>query len=162
LNESILKYLIFSPGIARAAGIIGLGLLAVVIWLISRRYSAEERMAVLPLGHGGTIGELVFILNLTGTLIFLGRAWVAAYVWLIIPSAWLVTILLARRIKLPWVGGICAGIALVTAKVYGFPILNSLNLWGGIILTICLATGLLTKKILPQPASSQQENHDSP
>jgi hypothetical protein len=162
LNESILKYLIFSPGIARAAGITGLGLLAVVIWLISRRYSAEERMAVLPLGNGGTIGELVFILNLTGTLIFLGRAWVAAYVWLIIPSAWLVTILLARRIKLPWVGGICVGIALVTAKVYGFPILNSLNLWGGIILTICLATGLLTKKFQALQALHDPESTSKP
>lgn len=42
---------------------------------------------------------------------------------------WLI-ILLTRRIKLPWLGGIGAGIALVMAKVYGFPILDSLNLWG--------------------------------
>jgi hypothetical protein len=109
------------------------------------------------LGNDGTIGELVFILNLTGTLIFLGRAWVAAYVWLIIPSAWLVIILLTRRIKLPWLGGIGAGIALVMAKVYGFPILDSLNMWGGIILTTCLGAGLLTKKFLPPPRLPDSE-----
>ena len=149
MNQSILKYLSFSPGISRVAGIGGLGLLAIVVWLISLRYSAEERKSVLPLGNSGMIGELVFILNLSGTLIFLGIAWVAAYVWLIIPSAWLVIILLTRRIKLPWLGGIGAGIALVMAKVYGFPILDSLNLWGGIFLTTCLATGLLTKKFQP-------------
>lgn len=149
LRQSILKYLAFSPGISRVAGIVGLGLLAFVVWLISRRYSAEERKSVLPLGNSGMISELVFILNLSGTLIFLGKAWVAAYVWLIIPSAWLVILLLTRRIKLPWLVGIGAGIALVMAKVYGFPILDSLNLWGGIILTTCLATGLLTKKFQP-------------
>jgi hypothetical protein len=148
LNQSITKYLSFSPGIARAAGIAGLILLAVVGWLISRKYPAEERNVSLPLGKDGTIGELVFILNLTGTLIFLGKSWVAAYVWLIIPSAWLVVIVLTRRLKLPWAAAIGAGIALVMAKVYGFPILNSLNLWGGMILTICLASGLLSKKFL--------------
>jgi hypothetical protein len=157
LNQSILKYLTFSPGIAQAAGITGLGLLAFVIWLISRRYSAEERKSVLPLGNSGSISELVFILNLAGILIFLGRAWVAAYVWLIIPSAWLVIILLTRRIKLPWLGGIGAGIALVMAKVYGFPILDSLNMWGGIILTTCLGAGLLTKKFLPPPRLPDSE-----
>jgi hypothetical protein len=148
LNESITKYLSFTPGIARAAGIAGMILLAAVVWLISRKYPAEERNAILPLGKGGTAGELVFILNLAGTLIFLGKAWVATYVWLIIPSAWLVVIVLTRRVKLPWAAGIGAGIALVMAKVYGFPILNSLNLWGGIILTVCLASGLLSKKFL--------------
>jgi hypothetical protein len=148
LSESITKYLSFSPGIARAAGIAGLILLSAVVWLISRKYTAEERNVTLPLGKGGTVGELVFILNLAGTLIFLGTAWVATYVWLIIPSAWLVVIVLTRRVKLPWAAGIGAGIALVTAKVYGFPILDSLNLWGGIILTICLASGLLSKKFL--------------
>jgi hypothetical protein len=149
LNESISKYLSFSPGISRAAGIAGLILLAAVVGLISRKYTAEERNVRLPLGKDGTIGELVFILNLAGTLIFPGRAWVSTYVWLIIPSAWLVVIMLTGRLKLPWAAGIGAGIALVSAKVYGFPILDSLNLWGGIILTICLASGLLSKRILP-------------
>ncbi len=154
LNQSILKYLSFSPGISRAAGIGGLGLLAIVVWLISRRYSAEERESVLPLGKSGTISELVFILNLAGILMLLGRAWVAAYVWLIIPCAWLVIILLTRRIKSPWPGIIGAGIALVMAKVYGFPILDSLNLWGGIILTTTLAVGLLRKDFFsPAPSS---------
>lgn len=153
LNQSILKYLSFAPGISRAAGIVGLGLLAFVVWLISRRYSAEEREPALPLGNNGMIGELVFILNLSGILMLLGRAWVAAYVWMILPCAWLVIILLTRRIKSPWLGVIGTGIALAMAKVYGFPVLDSLNLWGGIILTTSLTAGLLRKSFVSQVPS---------
>ena len=149
LNQSLLKYLSSYPALSRVAGIGGLGLLALVIWFISRRYKADERMPAFPLGTGGIISELVFILNLSGVLIFLGRAWVAAYVWLILPSAWLVIIILSRRIRLAWVLALGAGIGLVLAKVYGFPLLDSLNTWGAFILTACLAVGLLTKKILP-------------
>jgi hypothetical protein len=157
LSQSITKYLSFSPNLSRATGIAGLGLLAILVWLISRRYSAEEHKPALPLGNSGSISELVFILNLSGTLVFLGKAWVAAYVWLIIPSAWLAIILLTRQVKLPWLVGFGAGIALILAKVYGFPILESMNLWGGLIITACLATGLLTKKFQPPHHLSDSE-----
>ena len=149
LNESITKYFSSSPTLSRVVSLAGLGVLAGVVWLISRRYSADERSAVVPLGKVGVAGEMVFMLNLSGVLIFLGKAWVATYVWLIIPSAWLAVIVLSRRMKPAWSIGIGAGIILVSAKVYGFPFLDSLNLWGGIILSIYLAGGLLAKKIQP-------------
>jgi hypothetical protein len=128
--------------------VIGLGILALLVWIISRRFTAEDRQALLPLGNRAIASELVFILNLAGMLIFLGKAWVAAYVWLILPSAWLVIIMLGRRISLPLMVGISIGITLVLAKVYGFPLLDSLNTWGGVLLTTCLTIGMLKRCLL--------------
>jgi hypothetical protein len=91
----------------------------------------------------------VFILNLTGILIFLGKAWTATYVWLILPSSWLVIVLLARRTRGALLGFVAAGVLLAMSKVYGFPVLNSMNLWGGLILTASLITGLMTGKLFP-------------
>jgi hypothetical protein len=157
LNQSIPKYLTFSPWLARGVGLAGLGVLAGLIWAIGRRSPATQRAAVLPLGGGGFLGEVVFILNLTGILIFLGKAWTATYVWLILPSAWLLVGLLARRARPAIVGVAAAGVALAMSKVYGFPILNSMNLWGGLLLTLLLIVGLMTGKLLPGgPTQSRQ------
>jgi hypothetical protein len=148
LNQSLMKYLSSYPEISRVVTVIGLGILALLVWIISRRFAAEDRQALLPLGNRAIASELVFILNLAGMLIFLGKAWVAAYVWLILPSAWLVIIMLGRRISLPLMVGISIGITLVLAKVYGFPLLDSLNAWGGVLLTTCLTIGLLKRSLL--------------
>jgi hypothetical protein len=61
-----------------------------------------------------------------------------AYVWTILPSAFLLTYFLGERSK-PWYL-IILGVAvfLMTAKVYGFMVLDSLNLIGNLVLLICL------------------------
>jgi hypothetical protein len=151
LNQSIPKYLTFSPWLARGVSVGGLGVLAGLIWAIGRRIPAGQRRPVLPLGGDGFPGEAVFILNLAGILIFLGKAWTAAYVWLILPSAWLLVGLSARRARAAVVAVAAAGVLLAMSKVYGFPFLNSMNLWGGLLLTVSLTVGLLTGKLVPPP-----------
>jgi len=151
LNQSIPKYLTFSPWLARIASLGGLAMLAGLVWAIGRQSKGEEREPALLLAGDRFLGEVVFILNLAGILIFLGKAWTAAYVWLILPSAWLVVGLAARRARPAFLGIVAAGVALSMARVYGFPILNSMNLWGSLILTVSLTVGLMTGKLLPQP-----------
>lgn len=152
LNQSITKYLAFSPGLARLAGLVGMALLAGAIWAIGRRYEAGQRKPAPALGAAGFLGEAVFILNLAGGLVFLAKAWTATYVWLILPSAWLLTGLAARRASPAALAIAGAGVALTMAKIYGFPVLDSLNLWGGLTLTVFLAAGLLTKRLFPPPS----------
>jgi hypothetical protein len=149
LNQSVPKYLTFSPWLARLVSLAGLAALAGSIWAIGRRSGSADRRPVLPLGAAGFLGEAVFILNLAGTLVFLGKAWTATYVWLILPSAWLLTGLLARRARPGYLGTAALGVGLSMSKVYGFPILNSLNLWGGLVLTAFLIVGLLKGGLLP-------------
>jgi hypothetical protein len=153
LNQSLLKYLSSYPDLSRVVELCGLGMLAVTVWIIGRRFSNDERQSAIPLGKTGITSEMVFILNLTGILIFLGKAWVATYVWLILPSAWLVLILLDHKVKPLLVAGFGTGIVLVLAKVYGFPLLDSLNTWGGVILSVCLVTSLLKRWFLPSRLS---------
>ena len=153
LNQSLLKYLSADPNLSRVVELCGLGLLGGTVWIISRRFSKDERQPAIPLGKTGITSELVFILNLTGLLIFLGKAWVATYVWLILPSAWLVLILLDRKVEPILVAGFGIGIVLVLAKVYGFPVLDSLNTWGGLILSVCLVISLLKRWFLPSRLS---------
>ena len=58
--------------------------------------------------------------------------------------------LLARRAGAVMLGVVSAGVVLAMSKVYGFPILNSMNLWGGLVLTVSLIVGLMTGRLSPQ------------
>jgi len=143
LNQSLLRYLSAWPWVARLVSFGGLGLLAVLIWLVSRRHPPSERQAALPLGEKHFTAEAAFMLNLSAILIFVGKAWPATYVWLILPTAWLIAGLIARPARLgAWVTVLLAGF-LVLAKNYGYPVLESLNLWGNLLLSAWLSFGLL-------------------
>ena len=143
LNQSLLRYLSFSPWIARLVSFGGLALLAVLIWLVSRRYTPAERLPALPLGENHFTAETAFLLNLTAILIFVGKAWPATYVWLILPAAWLMAGLIDRPTRLGAWGAIVLAGFLVLAKNYGYPVLESLNLWGNLLLSTWLSLGLL-------------------
>jgi hypothetical protein len=151
LNQSLLRYLAFSPSVARLASIGGLSLLAVLIWLLSRRYPPAVRRSLLPLGGEGLTSQMVFILNLAGILIFVGKAWPAAYVWLILPTTWLLAGLIGRPTKPAYLVTVSLAAFLVSAKNYGFPIVESLNLWGNLLLVVCLAFGALKPDAIASP-----------
>jgi len=151
LNQSLLRYMSFSPLVARLASIGGLGLLAVLIWVLSRRYPPAVRRSILPLGGEGFPSQMVFILNLTGILSFIGKVWPATYVWLILPSAWLVTALIDRPARPGYLSVVVLAVFLVGSKNYGFPILESLNLWGNLLLSGCLIFGMMKPDRLVAP-----------
>jgi hypothetical protein len=151
LNQSLLTYLSYSPILARIVSLTGLGAFAVLAWVIGRRIKlAGCKAAALPLGEKDFPGEMLFILNLAWILIFIGKAWPATYVWLILPSAWLLTSLVHQPASPGYLAAIALGVILVMSKNYGFPVLSTINLWGNLILTASLTFGLLTKKLLPR------------
>ncbi len=157
LNQSLLRYLSFSPGFARLISFGGLACLAVLMAVIGKRYSPAERQPARVLGGDNFPSELAFILNLGWTLIFVGKAWPATYVWLILPSAWLVTGLLAHRAKPAVLAVVILAVFLVTAKNYGYPFLESLNLCGNLLLSGCLLAGLLRKgSLIPLPGAPSE------
>ncbi len=162
LSQSLVSYFSYSPFLTRLISICGLGALAVLAWLLGNSFSPVERRPILPLASDHFRSEVVFILCLAWVLIFHSGAWPYTYVWLILPSAWLLVGLIRQRVKPAYLAVVGLGILLIMAKDYGIPGLNKLNLWGNILLTTTLSIGLFKKNILPQAASSQQENHDSP
>jgi len=85
-------------------------------------------------------------MNLLVVLLFAGKAWSMAYVWTILPSALLLTYLLHTRSKTWYLVVVSIAIFLLTSKVYGFPVLESLNLFGNLILSTCLAALLLNRE----------------
>jgi hypothetical protein len=65
-----------------------------------------------------------------------------AYVWMIFPAALIVTRLVNYRPKIWYLILICVSVFLLESKVYGYPILDSLNLWGSLILSMLLVISL--------------------
>ena len=146
LNQSILKIIASNESLARLISIIGFGTFALFTWFLSRKFKALDRVPRTPLAEGEFVSEGLFLMNLLVVLLFAGKAWSMAYVWTILPSALLLTYLLHTRTKTWYLVVVSIAIFLLTSKVYGFPVLDSLNLLGNFILTSCLATLLLKRE----------------
>ena len=146
LNQSVLKIITSNESLARLISIIGFGLFALFAWYISRKFNAIDRAPRIPLAEGEFVSEGLFLMNLLVVLFFAGKAWSMAYVWTILPSALLLTYLLHTRTKTWYLVIVSIAIFLLTSKVYGFPVLDSLNLLGNFILTSCLAILLLKRE----------------
>jgi hypothetical protein len=145
LNQSLLKFFADSETLAKAISGIGFGLFALFTWLLARKIASHERSPRLPLGENGFVVEGVFLMNLLVILIFAGKAWSMTYVWAILPCALLLASLLDARPKEWYLGIVVLAVFLLTSKVYGFPFLDSLNLYGSVILVACLALWLLKR-----------------
>jgi len=65
-----------------------------------------------------------------------------AYVWMILPAALLVTRLVESNPKTWYLLLNCGAVFLLVSKVYGYPILDSLNLWGSLLLSTLLVIRL--------------------
>lgn len=145
LNQSILKFFAENETLAKVISSVGFGLFALFAWFLARKIASLERSPRVPLGENGFIAEGVFLMNLLVILIFAGKAWSMSYVWTILPSALLLALLLDARPKEWYLGVVVLAVFLLTSKVYGFPFLDSLNLYGSVILMGCLALWLLKR-----------------
>lgn len=129
LNQSLLKYLAGSPPLAQAVSAGGLLLFALFAAWLGRKAPAQP---------ASFTALAVFTLNLLVILIFQGKAWSMAYVWTILPAALVLTHLLEGRFPrwvLPAAG---LGALLLVSKVYGYRPLDSLNLFGALLMSALL------------------------
>lgn len=145
LSQSLVSYFSFSPLLSMLISIFGLVGLAGLDWLIGNPRLPAGREAMLPLAGDHFRSELVFILNLGWVLIFHSGAWPYTYVWLILPSAWLLVGLIRHQVKPGYLAVVALGVLLLLAKDYGIPGLTKLNLWGNLILSVTLIVGSLKK-----------------
>jgi hypothetical protein len=144
LNQSILKFIGENPLLAKAVSVLGfLAFTLFILWL-SSRFKREDKSPKHYIGSGRFIPEAVFCINLLIILIFVGKAWSMAYVWTILPSALLLTELIHRRARLWYFAVMGFGIFLMTSKVYGYIVLQSLNLIGGILVACGLTYWLIS------------------
>jgi hypothetical protein len=139
LNQSIVKFIPPSQGwLAQGLSLAGFVLFGLFIWWLSMHTPSSKRIPGKNLGENYSISEIVFILNALVILIFSGKSWSMAYVWMILPAALLVTQLLESRPKTWYLLFNCLAIFLLISKVYGYPVLNSLNLLGSLLLSMLL------------------------
>jgi hypothetical protein len=144
LNQSIVKFVPVSQGnLAKAISLGGFVLFGLFALWLGKRYPSSRRIPGKTLGEQHSISESVFILNILVILIFSGMAWSMAYVWMILPAALLVTRLVNSRPKTWYLILICVSVFLLESKVYGYPLLDSLNLWGSLILSALLVISLI-------------------
>jgi hypothetical protein len=147
LNQSIVKYVPVSLGsLAQAISLGGFLLFGLFVWWLCKRYPSSKRIPGKTLGEKGNIYENVFLLNILVILIFSGKVWSMAYVWMILPAALLLTRLIESHPKTWYLVLNCLAIFLLVSKVYGYPILDSLNLWGSLILSALLIIGLIKEE----------------
>ena len=147
LNQSIVKFVPVSQGgFAQVISLAGFVLFGLFTWWLSKHYTSSQRIPGKTLGQTQNISAIVFILNILVILIFSGKVWSMAYVWMILPAALLVTLLVKSYPKIWYLLMICVAIFLLVSKVYGYPILDSLNLWGSLILLILLVISLTKEK----------------
>jgi len=126
----------------------GLGLFAVFAVWIGTRHGLEDRRPGWPLGEGTWHSEAVFLMNMAAILVFSGKAWSMAYVWMILPMALFLTYLLHQPVR-GWIVGLAAVTAvLLVSKIYGYPVLNSLNLLGSVMLLGVLALWVFRRERL--------------
>jgi hypothetical protein len=143
LNQSIVKFVPVPQGsLAQAISLGGFVLFGLFAFWLGKHYPSSKRIPGKTLGEKNNISESVFILNILVILIFSGKAWSMAYVWMIFPAALIVTRLVNYRPKIWYLILICVSVFLLESKVYGYPILDSLNLWGSLILSMLLVISL--------------------
>ena len=151
INQSLLKYFTFNSLLAQAISVAGFLGFAVLAWFLRRRFSGPKSQAYefhYPLDRKAFLGIAVFVVNLLVILIFAGKAWSMAYVWTILPAALLVTLLLQMETPAYYLILVGVAVFLLVSKVYGYPLLDSLNLWGSLLLTAVLLYGLFKKKVV--------------
>lgn len=145
-NQSIIKLIPSEQGgLAQAISAAGLGGFTLLCWWLSIRYPLDQRIRAQALEQFPSLSESVFMLNMLVILAFVGKAWTMTYVWMILPGALLLAGMLNSqpKPKLWYLAATALAIGLLNAKIYGYPILNSLNLWGNLALTSMLLTGIL-------------------
>ncbi|MBN1267695.1 MAG: DUF2029 domain-containing protein [Anaerolineales bacterium] len=135
LNQSIVKFLPDGHNLSSLVSLAGLGGLSL---FYLHQSTVQTRSAVnQPVLRRPDLQDfLLFYLNLLVILAFAGKIWSMAYVWMILPSAFLLNSLVhkagsIRSLILPTV---C--ILLMNSKVYGYPVLDSLNLFGNLLMEI--------------------------
>ncbi len=124
LNQSILKYLAGSPLAAQIVSGVGLAAFGIYAGWAGQRRRCNA-------GFGATA---MFTLNLLAILVFQGKAWSMAYVWMILPAALVLAHLLHRPAR-TWQLLLAGGASfLMVSKIYGYPPLDSLNLFGALLM----------------------------
>lgn len=140
LNQSLIRFFAQTPWLAQSVSLGGLGAFGLYAWLAGRRaeplpgrQSMDVRFRTpLTADHLPVMG--MFLLNLLVILLFSGRAWSMMYAWTILPTALVLAAALNRPVR-PWHAAVLlAGVVLLLAKVYGYPVLSSLNMLGSLVL----------------------------
>jgi uncharacterized membrane protein len=156
LNQSMLKFFGEDPLLAKGISASGFVAFTLFVWWLSARIHRETKRPGIDVGTSEFTPKAVFIMNLFVILIFIGKAWSMAYVWTILPAALLLTECIHHRVRLWYFFFVGSGIFLVSSKVYGYVVLDSLNLIGSVVMVFSLALWVLhPRRILREGVRKQ-------
>jgi hypothetical protein len=125
--------------------ILSLGLIGVFYLYISRRrvrqYSSASKL------DERVVADAVFLLNLLAILLFTSRSWHMNFVWMILPMTMLLSEFI-QRAKLWFTISLGLSFALINAVIFEDPLLDSLNMIGGLLSLGLIAWFLLSPKLV--------------
>ena len=143
-NQSLLRYSGALPVSGTALAALGFATLtAFTLWL-----GAEPGAPRLDRRgwHAQGEAEAVLVLNLLAALLLAGYAWSTAYVWTILTGALVLTVLIGAGAGVRVLAPVALGVVLMTAKIYGLPGLQTLNLLGNLLASAGLAAWLVQRR----------------
>jgi hypothetical protein len=154
MNQSVLKYLAEYKDLSWIIALGGvLGYTGFSLW-VSQRLTIEQRSPRALLAEKDLLSLALFMMNLMVILIFAGRLWTMAYTWTILPGSLLLVFLLETGLPRLYKALLSLGGILLHAKIYGYPVLESMNLWGALLVLAMLAFLLLQASRKPKPGQN--------
>jgi hypothetical protein len=148
--QSVSKVFAANESLASLIGWAGLALTAGFTWWAGRRMSPDRRTLTAPFSADQAVSLAVLALNMLVALAFGGRTWPMTYVWTIPLCALVMLYLVQLKPRPVWMVLWGGAVFLLTSKVYGFPVLESLNLIGALAMM-----GLLVGFILRREARAE-------
>lgn len=154
-NQSIYRFIRMFGINPKIISQIGIALLTILMGYLGIKYRKSSETGNAGAADRMLIEECFFFLNLLGVLIFSYISWHHVYVWIILPSALLVSRLIGRS-KNWFLGMVVISIALMNARITARPVVNYLNLFGNLLMVINLML-IITRKKLVLPRNEPQK-----
>jgi hypothetical protein len=154
MNQSVLKYLAEYKDLSWIIALGGVLGYTGFSWWVSQRLTIEQRSPRALLAEKDLLSLALFMMNLMVILIFAGRLWTMAYTWTILPGSLLLVFLLETGLPRLYKALLSLGGILLHAKIYGYPVLESMNLWGALLVLAMLAFLLLQASRKPKPGQN--------
>lgn len=146
-NQSIYRFIRMFGINPKIISQIGIAIFTILMGYLGIQYRKSKKINNVVDKDRMLLEECLFFLNLLGVLMFSFISWHHVYVWIIFPSALLVS-RVADRSKNWFLAMVIFSIALMNARITGRPVVNYLNLIGNLIMFMNLMLIITREKLV--------------
>ncbi len=139
-NQSLIRLIPPINAFPQIAAFAGLGSFALYAWMVGGRKNFID-----PINQSFD-AKAMLCMNALIILLFSGLSWEMTYVWIILPATLFLPDLIPVA-RVWFMGVVGVAIALLNISILAVPVLDSLNIIGGVLLTGCLGILLWKSRV---------------